>query len=294
MIDPGRIAGAPISWGVSEVPDWGYQMPAERVLSEMHALELTATEVGPDGFLPDNPAARSGLLAEHGLRPVGGFLPVVLHAHGRDPVAELGASLDVHVAMGERMIVLAADTGRDDYDERVELDGDDWRRLLANCEAVVAAAAERGLLVSMHPHVGSVIERPEEVRRLLAGSMVPLCLDTGHLLIGGSDPCELAREAAGRVAHVHLKDVDAEKAARVRAGTDSYSNMVADGLYRPLGQGDVDIAGIVSGLENAGYSGWYVLEQDTMLPAEPPPGGGPVDEVRASLAYLRELEVGDG
>jgi hypothetical protein len=31
-IESARIAAAPISWGVCEVPGWGHQMAAERVL----------------------------------------------------------------------------------------------------------------------------------------------------------------------------------------------------------------------------------------------------------------------
>lgn len=290
-MDLGRVAAAPISWGICEVPDWGYQMPAERVLCEMRTLGLTAIEVGPEDFLPDDPGARSRLLAEHGLSPVGGFLPVVLHDDDRDPVQELAEPLAAHAAAGERMVVLAADTGREDYDERVELGADGWRRLLANADAVADAAAEHGLIASLHPHVGSMVERPDEVSRVLEDSEISLCLDTGHLLIGGIDTVELAREAADRVTHVHLKDVDADRAARVRSGTAAYSDMVAEGLYRPLGHGDVDIAGVVRCLEDAGYSGWYVIEQDTMLDAEPPRGRGPIGAVAESVDYLRRLEA---
>jgi inosose dehydratase len=143
-------------------------------------------------------------------------------------------------------------------------------------------------VATLHPHVGTLVERPGEVRRVLDGSVIALCLDSGHLLIGGTDPAELAREAAGRVAHAHLKDVDAAWADRVRDGAVSYTEAVAAGLYRPLGQGDVDVAGLVGALREAGYDGWFVLEQDTVLTAEPA-GAGPADDVRTSLAYLRGL-----
>ena len=74
-----RVAGAPISWGVCEVPGWGYQMDAERVLDEAAGLGLTALEAGPDGFLPGKPQEMADLLSEHGLELVGGFVPAVLH-----------------------------------------------------------------------------------------------------------------------------------------------------------------------------------------------------------------------
>ena len=114
-----KIAGAPISWGVCEVPGWGHQLPAERVLREMREIGLTATEFGPDGFLPSD-----GILREIGLAAVGGFVPVVLHE------GEPAVDLDRFVAAGADTVVLAAATGRDGYDTRPELDDASWKRVL--------------------------------------------------------------------------------------------------------------------------------------------------------------------
>src|SRR5207253_4027364 len=111
-------------------------------------------------------------------------------------------------------------------------------------ERIAARTAATGRLATLHPHVGTVVERPEEVSRVLDGSDVALCLDTGHLLIGGTDPLELARSAAGRIGHVHLKDADRALAAAVRHGERDYTAAVRAGMYRPLGSGDIDIAGI--------------------------------------------------
>jgi inosose dehydratase len=283
----GRVAGAPISWGVCEVPGWGYQLPVDRVLAEMRAVGLTATEFGPDGYLPANPGQRSRLLAEYGLTAAGGFVPVVLHEPTVDPLAGVDRALDAF-AGGHPVLVLAAATGRDGYDTRPELDADGWSALLSNLDRAAARAAERGLLATLHPHVGTMVEKPDEVRRVLDGSGIALCLDTGHLLIGGTDPAELARAGAARIGHVHLKDVTASVAHKVASGEISYTQGVGGGLYRPLGQGDVDIAGVVATLEAAGYRGWYVLEQDTILDG-PPQGEGPARAVRESLYYLRGL-----
>jgi inosose dehydratase len=279
-----RIAGAPISWGVCEVPGWGYQMAPDRVLAEMHDAGLVATEFGPYGFLPAGPAERSALLRSYGLDAVGGFVPVVLHDPAHDPLPDVRRAF---AGFGDaRTLVLAAATGRDGYDERPALTGEGWRTLLDNLDRVVAHATDVGLVATLHPHVGTVVEGPEEVDRVLAGSRISLCLDTGHLLIGGTDPLALARAAAARVAHVHLKDVDAELAGRVRAGATTYTEAVRQGIYRPLGGGDIDLRGIVAALSAAGYDGWYVLEQDTILSAEPEPGAGPIADVLASVAYL--------
>ena len=74
-----KIAGAPISWGVCEVPGWGYQLTPERVLNEMREVGLAATEIGPEGFLPGEPDAMARVLADHDLHAVGGFTPLLLH-----------------------------------------------------------------------------------------------------------------------------------------------------------------------------------------------------------------------
>jgi inosose dehydratase len=284
-----RVAGAPISWGVCEVPGWGHQLAVSRVLAEMRDVGLVATEFGPDGFLPADPAAKAAVLAEHGLRAVGEFVPVVLHDGAVDPVPVLERALDGLVAAGADVVVLAAATGTDGYESRPVLAEDDWTRLLTSLDGLAARAADRGLTACLHPHVGTIVERSEEVRRVLDGSAVPLCLDTGHLLIGGTDPAALAAEVPDRVRHVHLKDVDDSWADRVRAGEVGYAAAVAEGMYRPLGAGDVDVAGIVRSLEGAGYTGWYVLEQDTVLSADPAPGQGPAGDVAASLAHLRSV-----
>jgi inosose dehydratase len=282
-----RVAGAPISWGVSEVPGWGHQLTPARVLAEMRAAGLVATEVGPDGFLPAAPDAKAATLAEYGLSCVGGFVPVVLHDRDIDPMATVGPALAGFTAAGATTLVLAAATGVTGYDDRTELDESAWRVLLANLDRIRDAAGERGIAATLHPHVGTVVERTEDVARVLDGSAIPLCLDTGHLMIGGVDPAALAADLPDRIAHTHLKDVDAELVARVRSGDIAYSTAVAEGIYRPLGQGDAHIAAIIGSLEAAGYAGWYVLEQDTVLPAEPDAGTGPLADVLASVAFVR-------
>jgi inosose dehydratase len=282
-----RVAGAPISWGVCEVPGWGRQTAAARVLAEMRDLGLAATEFGPDGFLPAGAAERAALLESYGLRPVGGFAPVVLHDPGRDPLPEVRRILSgFGMERSNLTLVLAAVHGLDGYDERPALDAAGWTALLTNLDKIDALAAEAGVRAVLHPHVGTMVERPAEVRRVLDGSGIPLCLDTGHLLIGGTDPGELAARAAGRIAHVHLKDVDADLAGAVREGRTPYAEAVRAGVYRRLGTGDIDIAGIVGSLEGAGYDGWYVLEQDTVIDAEPAEGTGPIEDVRACVEFL--------
>ncbi|WP_410790504.1 sugar phosphate isomerase/epimerase family protein [Kribbella sp. C-35] len=286
-----RIAGAPISWGVSEVPDWGWQYDAATVLAEMRAVGLAATEFGPDGFLPDEPGDKAKTLADVGLRAVGGFVPVVLHDPSHDPAAEVAVALESFVAAGAGTLVLAAATGQDGYDDRPALDSAGWSTLLANLDKLAELAASRGVLATVHPHVGTMVENADDVERVLQGSSIGLTLDTGHLLIGGVDPVALAVEHTSRIRHTHLKDVDAAWAARVQSGEVGYTDAVRSGMYRPLGLGDIDIATIVSTLEKSGYDGWYVLEQDTILQARPV-DDGPVADVRASIAHLQSIAAG--
>jgi inosose dehydratase len=153
---------------------------------------------------------------------------------------------------------------------------------------VAKLAAEREVRAVLHPHVGTMIETGDEVQQVLAGSSISLCLDTGHLLIGGTDPAELARQAPERIAHLHLKDVDSMIAARVQSGQLTYSDAVREGMYRPLGQGDVDVPAIIGHLWAHGYGGWFTLEQDTIL-TEEPKDEGPVAAVRASAEYLHTV-----
>ncbi|MDN5794803.1 MAG: sugar phosphate isomerase/epimerase [Intrasporangium sp.] len=287
-----RIAAAPISWGVCEVPGWGYQLPAGRVLAEMQELGLAATELGPDGFLPGEPDRLAAVLAEHHLQAVGGFTPFVLHRREVDPLVELRRLLPGFVAAHAGVMVVSADTGLTGYDSRPLLDDGDWAVLLANLDRVTDEAAQHDITVVLHPHVGTMVESTGDVLRVLDGSSVALCLDTGHLLIGGTDPAELTREVPDRIAHTHLKDVDGAFARKVQEGRLTYTEAVRAGMYRPLGEGDVDIAAIVGHLEGHGYSGWYTLEQDTILVGPPEGAAGPAADVSTSATYVRGLLAG--
>ena len=212
----------------------------------------------------------------------------MLHDAAHDPLPDIAASLDAIVACGADVLVLAAATGADGYDARPTLDGGQWATLLANLDRLAEAAADRGVLAVLHPHVGTMVETRDEVERVLDGSAIRLCLDTGHLLIGGTDPLQLAREVPHRIAHAHLKDVNAKLAGDVQAGKLTYTEAVRRGMYTPLGAGDVDIAGIVTALRSNGFDGWFVMEQDTILDDEPA-DEGPLRDVQASVTFMQNV-----
>lgn len=288
------VAGAPISWGVCEVPGWGYQMPPTEVLNEIRLLGLAATELGPAGYLPPGRLSRARLLRGHGLVVAGGFVPVVLHNPRSDPLPKVDRALDSFAGLPAAsrgpgpVLVLGAATGRDGYDARPPLDVQGWATLLCNLDRIDARAGDHGFAAALQPHVGTMIETRDEVRAVLDGARIPLCLDTGHLLIGGTDPAELAAEAADRIGHVHLQDARAALARQVADRKTRYTEAVRRGIYCPLGDGDVDVASVLGALTAAGYGGWYVLEQDTILDG-PADSGTPRTQVERSLSFLRKF-----
>jgi inosose dehydratase len=291
LIDVDRLAGAPISWGVCEVPGWGVMLPVDRVLGEMRSLGLAATELGAPGFLPHEPEALRETLARHDMTLIGGFVPLVLH----DPQAR-EASLDaarraaeLFAAAGGSVFVTAVvvDEG---WAPRIPLDDAQWQHLAGMLAEIDGVCERHGLVQALHPHVGTLVETADDVHRVLDRSGVRWCLDTGHLAIGGYDPARFAADVGERVAHVHLKDLDAAVAAEVRAGTLTIRAGVQRGLFRPLGEGDAPIADTIRTLEAAGYRGWYVLEQDEDLgDVAPLTGEGPLAAAARSVEYLRSL-----
>ena len=266
-------------------------MNAGRVLGEAASLGLSALEAGPEGFLPADSADASRMLSAHGLRFVGGFVPVVLHdAEAREKeLASVERQAGLFSAIGADVLIVAAATGREGYEETVELDEDSWVELFGNLASVEEVGARHGLTVAVHPHFGTVIERRRHLERFLEGCETGLCLDTGHLMVGGDDPVRVAEVARDRVGIVHLKDVDLCLAERVAAGELGYEDAVRRGVFRPLGDGDVETERVIGLLEESGYRGWYVLEQDVMLSGEPEEGEGPIQDVRKSLTFLEGI-----
>jgi inosose dehydratase len=265
-------------------------LPPERVLREMAALGLRATELGPVGYLPLEGHALRALLDRHGLRLVGAFVPLVLHEPSADEAHADADRMAALLAAAGADVFVAAVVVDQAWSPRIELDDAQWERVTTRLGEVEEIVAGHGLTLALHPHAGTLVERAADVERVLATSDVGWCFDSGHLLIGGIDPAAFVREHAERIVHVHLKDVDAALAARVRAGELSLVAATQAGLFRPLGQGDSGIEEVVGLLDRHGYERWLVLEQDTAITGdEPPDGDGPVLDVRKSIEYLTTL-----
>jgi inosose dehydratase len=289
-----RIAGAPITWGVDGSPGWGFLMDRERVLGEMQQIGLSATELGPDGYLGQNVGELRALLDRYELDLVGGFVPAVLYrqelvTENLDYVDRAAATL---AGTGAPVMVLGPDSHHTGYDEQIDLTETEWDTFFASLDRTIEIASGHGLRTALHPHWGMAVVDESHVSRVLERSSVELCIDTGHLALASADPVEIARTASGRVAHVHLKDLDERLAERVRSGDLPFRQAVIDGLFLPLGEGGVDIRGFVAALEADGYEGWYVIEQDVVLTSEPDPGAGPLIAAERSFAFLEGIADG--
>jgi inosose dehydratase len=288
MTEP-KIAGAPISWGVCEVPGWGPMLPAPRVLRELRSLGLSAIELGAPGFLPSTAPEVRAVLDAFGVELLGGFVPLVLHdsAVRADTLAQARAAAEFFRAAGGTRFVTAVVVDAD-WSPRVSLDAAGWSTMFEMLDEIDQICSDNGVVQVLHPHVNTLVETAGEVTRVLDHSQVKWCLDTGHLAIGGTDPVKFARDHAARVAHVHLKDVDLAIASALNAGHHTLMGATQAGMFRSLGEGDIDIAACVTALRTNGFDEWFVLEQDISLGDEPPAEGqGPVDDVRTSLRFLR-------
>jgi inosose dehydratase len=286
-----RVAGAPVTWGVDGSPGWGHLMGRDRVMSEMVDVGLSATELGPDGYLPRDPEDLAGYLDQYNLHIVGGFVPAVLYRPELiDGVLEYVDRASKQLAsVGSQIMVLGPSSHLEGYDTSIDMNDEEWNTFLANLKRMRDLVEGNGLTTALHPHWGMAIERGHHVERLLESCDIDLCVDTGHLFVAGVDPVVVTDMAKGRVKHVHLKDVDDRLAGRVRSGELAFKQAVIDGMFKPLGHGDVDIAGVIRRLEAAGFGGWYVLEQDASLAAEPDEGEGPKADALLSFEHLKEI-----
>jgi inosose dehydratase len=288
-----RVAGAPISWGVCEVPGWGLMLGADRVLAEMRSVGLTATELGAPGFLPETSTEINAKLAEYSIDLIGGFVPLILHDKNHH-LASLEEAREIAALFAEcgatRFVTAVV---RDENWSRPDRVTDaDITSISEGLKLVDEICSDFGLVQVLHPHFDTMIETADEMQRLLDQSDVKWCLDTGHIALGGYDVVEFARKYTDRVAHVHLKDVDLEIAAKARSRELSLLQAVQAGLFPPLGEGDVPVGDVVRELENRGYQGRYVLEQDLAITdGEPARGEGPILGVRTTLDYLASSVV---
>jgi inosose dehydratase len=275
---PIRLANAPVSFGAFELA--ASLLPgvpsAERVLAATAAAGYEGIELGPPGYLGDRHTLRDRLAA-HGLELAGGYVPLRFGEGGDDELAPLEETLGLFDAAGGAPRAVLADDG--------ERDGPvDWPRLAAAVTRAAERARERGYEPTFHHHMGTRIETPGEIERLLELVDVPLLLDSGHLLAAGGDPVESCRRWRDRIDHVHVKDVDLELLAAAPGWPEAWRG----GVFCELGTGDLDLAGFLAALD--GYSGWLVVEQDWV----PRPGADGEAQIEAQARNRRWMAENAG
>jgi len=267
-----RVSSAPINWGVHELGP-GFPDP-DAMLDEVLGAGYAGCELGPLGYFGDTAGAVTGRFAPRGLALVSAFVTADLARPLADADAgRLGTVADFLKAGGCRVMILSDDitaerlavAARADTAPETWWDDAQWAQVPRTIASVAEIARARDLTLTVHPHLGTHLETPAEVGRLLdllADGVALLCLDTGHTLAGGSNPVDLLGRAGSGLAHLHAKDIDGAVLARLRSGELDYDGAVEAGLYADLGTGLVDWDGIKAGLDAALYTGWVVAEQD--------------------------------
>jgi len=268
-------------------------IPPAEMLETVRRLGYEGIELGPPGYFGDDAKGVTAALEPFGLALVGAFAPLrIADEDGfRDDLAFLDRTIEILAATGARgPVVLAGDendvrlaaAGRPEATHATMLKGDDFRRAAERIERAAERAADRGVTAAFHPHTATYIESPEEVAALLDATdsgLVGLAFDTGHTVVGGGDPVELAREARDRITHLHLKDVDPDALARVRTQELTVEQAWDAGLFCPFGEGAVDFSAVLAELGD--FDGWAVVEQDR------------VAVKLEDLEHVREVELGN-
>lgn len=269
------VGGAPVSFGVFELTpaDTEIALPdGEAVMEILACTGYDGIDLGPRGFL-DALGDLDSRLGEHRLALAGGWIELPLS----DDDAYTAATSDLESALEIFDSVTAgpipprptlADSG--DAVRRAhpggvpdhQLDDAGWARLSRNLADAASRVRGHGYEPTFHHHAGTFVETPDEIDRMLAVSDIGITLDTGHLLIGGGDPAEVWTRWGSRINHVHLKDVRRERLRSIVAAGGGMIDVWSGGTFVPLGDGDLDLDAFMAGLEESGYTGWLVIEQD--------------------------------
>jgi inosose dehydratase len=272
------VAAAPCSFGIFDLEP-GLPDP-DRFLAAVREAGYAAVDLGPPGYLGEGSSLRARL-ERHGLALCGGWIQLAAD----DDLGSARASLDAFGAApaGPRPPVptLATDGPPSPLAGRPgRLDAGGWAAYRAVLLRAAALCRERGFEPAFHQHVGTWIEHPDDLDRLLEETDLDLCLDTGHLLLAGADPVAVADRWRGRLRHVHLKDVRLDRAQSL-AGQ-PLQEIWRRGIFCQLGEGSLDLPAFLA--ELGGYAGWLVVEQDRILAP-----GASLAEVTAAQARNRSL-----
>ncbi len=272
-----RFGVSPIAWSNDDMPELGGDTPLDSILVDIRDIGFEGVELG--GRFPRDPGELQPLLQGYGLGLIGGWYSGALLE--RDAQAEIAAMqpyLQLLEAMGSTAVVFAETSNAIHGRRDVPLTGTpllaegDWSRFGARMTEVAGYIRSRGLRFAYHHHLGTVVERGEDLDALLrhTGEEVGLTLDTGHAALGGIDYLRIIREHPVRITHVHCKDVRRATFARLRKGGAGFLDGVLAGMFTVPGDGDLDYREVMQALKAIGYDGWIVIEAE-QDPALAPP-----------------------
>ena len=275
------VANAPVSYGAFELtvgrdPD----VPrGEAVLNQVQSAGYAGIDLGPVGYLGHKERLGESL-AGHDLGLAGAYveLPYADHDTLEQALPQLDAVLDTFDAVqgylpGPPPRPTLADSGsplrgllpgRSVTDPALGYDADGWRRFAAGLARVVARCRDRGYEPTFHPETGTHVEAPWEIERVMEVSDIGLCLETGHMLLGGGDPVAMLAELGDRVNHVHLKDARLSVMNTIIADQAPVTEIWSREAFCALGDGDLDTDAVLDGLRRISFSGWLVVEQDIL------------------------------
>jgi inosose dehydratase len=288
------IGNAPCSWGV-EFFDDPRNPPWTRVLDEARTAGYRGIELGPLGYMPEDPAILGPALAERGLTLIGGVLFRPFHDPGQwaqvqDATYRTCRALTAH---GARQLVLidsisprrAPTAGRSKEAERLR--GTDRTALHERLRSVAKIGTEEfGLVVTMHAHAAGFVEFEDELEDVLdsiAPGLLGVCLDTGHSVYAGFDPVAFYRRHSQRISYLHFKDVDPAVLRRAIESRTGFYDACAAGVFCNLGEGIVDFLALKGALDEAAFSGWGTVEQDR----DPTGARSTLLDATANLKYLK-------
>lgn len=268
-----NIGNAPLSWGVFEGDD-DKNPPWPTVLDEIARAGYKRTELGPVGFLPEDPSVLREELGSRGLRLTAGFVYEDLHdptQHGHVIRTSRRVCEILSAAGAERLVVIdrmlnarQATAGRTELAAR--LDSDNWTAMMRVIADVARIAADDyGLRPVLHPHCGAYIEFDDEVQRAmhdLPDELIGLCVDTGHAVVADMQAADLVAEYGSRVEYFHFKDVDNSARDYMIQHDLTFDEALAYGLFCPIGSGMVDFPALKAALERVGFVGSATVEQD--------------------------------
>jgi inosose dehydratase len=286
-----RFGVSPIAWINDDLPELGGETPVETVLRDAHALGFEGIELGGK-FSRDPPRLRAQLRA-HELALAGGWWSAALLTR---PVQKEIEALQPHLrllqALGSRVFILAECSNaihgnrQQPLAAAPRLPAQEWPRFGESLSALARYLEHRGLRLAYHFHLGTVVEREEDIERFIAHTDpdVGFVIDTGHAALGGIDAERLIRNHPDRVVHVHTKDVRLRVFDDNRNRNGSFLDGVLAGMFTAPGDGDLDFRGVARALIDIGYGGWVVVEAE-----QDPARADPRDYSRLGLDTVRRL-----